>query len=415
MKRTRFAAAVAAVTIASMALAGCSGGGGGTSSSDGTLTFYSDKSSWPFDDISGVSKKDIDISLKTTFYTDQDQYVAFVKQSLRTPASPGLFTWHTGDQLEALVEDGILADTSSIWKKALENGDVSESLMEQYTVNGKQYCVPISVDDWVMFYNKKVFADNNIEVPTTWDEMISVAQKLKSVGATPFYNSNQIWSFVWFQEILAHQDLKAYEGLATGETKYTDPAVMKAMDTWLGLIKDGYFSDPGSKDPSEVLLRDGDVAMVPNGTWFTASLDDADATEDYGMFPIPGMSADQKTPVATESAPACVPKASNEAKLGLKYSSFWMEASTQSEWSGMMNNLPYNPKAKAATPAMQDLSDSLNGGDYTFYSRYYEAAPAPILTEALSQFGDFVTHPGDPKPFMEKIQAAADKYWKSQK
>ena len=38
----------------------------------------------------------------------------------------------------------------------------------------------------VLWYNKKVFADNNLMPPKTWDEFFKVADALKAKGIVPF-------------------------------------------------------------------------------------------------------------------------------------------------------------------------------------------------------------------------------------
>ena len=38
-----------------------------------------------------------------------------------------------------------------------------------------------------VIYNKEIFAEHGIEVPTTWDELIAACETLKAAGVTPFY------------------------------------------------------------------------------------------------------------------------------------------------------------------------------------------------------------------------------------
>ena len=47
--------------------------------------------------------------------------------------------------------------------------------------DGKMYTMPFSKSTEVLFYNKTFFKDNNIQVPTTWDEMEAVCQKIKDL------------------------------------------------------------------------------------------------------------------------------------------------------------------------------------------------------------------------------------------
>lgn len=40
-----------------------------------------------------------------------------------------------------------------------------------------------------MVYNKQIFADNNLEIPTTWDELMEECETLKEKGIIPVYTS----------------------------------------------------------------------------------------------------------------------------------------------------------------------------------------------------------------------------------
>ena len=113
----------------------------------------------------------MDITLNTTGYSDAAQYDAFIKQSFRTQKSPGLFTWHTGDSLKQLVDEDLVAETTDLWTKAIDEGWATEGLRDEYTFDDKQYCVPMNIAYWVMYYNKNIFEEQGIEEPTTWEEL----------------------------------------------------------------------------------------------------------------------------------------------------------------------------------------------------------------------------------------------------
>jgi len=411
--------AVAVVTAAAAAtLVGCSSTTSGSSS--GTLSFAEDKG-WNYKPLSAAADKDIDISLKTTSYSSsQDAFQALIKQSLRTPKAPDIFTWHTGSQLEALVQQGLVSDTSSIWKKAIANNWVSPAIEKMYTIKGKQYCVPLEVDYWGMFYNKKDFAKVGITTPpTTWNDLMTDAATLKSNGITPFYSQGgNPWAFVWYMLLMSGTDLKEYNAINAGTAKYTDPEVKTVMDTWLDMIKKGYFSDPGSKTPTTTSFKDNSSAMQAYGTWYPGSLSQVGlkAGSDYGIFPIPAVS-DQggKTPVAVETAPVCVTSHSANKATALKYSQWLMSPAAQSTWSKSQGILPYNPKATAPNATLQAFGKQVTSSSYEAYLRYYEAAPAPVLTSALNNFTGFMENPGDPTKYLQTIQTASAQYWASNK
>lgn len=411
---------VASMLAASLLLAACSGGGGSSGQTTGTLKFYTDKAAWKpqFQSLNSISQKDIKVSLNTTGYSDENQYQAFVKQSFRTQQSPGLFTWSTGDSLKQLVDQKLVADTSGIWKQAIADGNVSKDLEKYYTFGGKQYCVPMNIAYWVMYYNKKIFDENGIAKPTTWKELMSDAATLKKNGVTPFYQTSTLFTFPWFETLVAGTDPALYDGLSTGKVKYTDPRIVAIMNEWLDQEKKGWFSDPGSKTDPAQMLKQGDMAMINFGTFFGASLDGVGMKSgtDYGYFIIPAVNPDlAKTPVPVETGPMCVAASSKQKDLGLAYSKWWMGKDAQSAWGSARGDVPFNPKATVKDAGLKKLGTTVAGDKYQLVTRYFEAAPTPILNVALEEFGAFAANPGDPKPFLAKIQAAADTYWASQK
>ncbi len=410
MKLSRKAATGAAALIIVASVAGCSS----PSASSNELTFVTDKS-WDFEKFSAVSKDDMDVALDPAYYADVNAFQAFIKQSFRSNKAPGLFTWHTGSSLEDLVAEGLVAETTDIWDKAIADGNISESVKDLYTIDGAQYCTPISVDNWVMYYDKRTFADLGLEVPTTWDEMMTTADTLVDAGVAPFWNSGgNPWAFVWFQILTAGTDVDLYNALIAGEAKFTDPEIVEVMNIWLDMKENGYFTDPGSKTPAETQIKDQEVAMIPFGTWYSSTLDTVglESGTDWGVFPIPNVNPEQETtPVAIETAPACVPEKSAQRDLGLEYSEWWMGTTAQTAWSEQQGNLPFNPNATAGTEEFQKIGQEYADPKYEFYLRYYEAAPAPILTASLDEFTGFMTNPGDPMPFLEGIQRVADEYW----
>lgn len=422
MNKKRQIGLIAAIVSAGLLLTGCSGGAAPHSTSaTGTLKFYTDKAAWKpqFTSLNPTSQKDVKIQLSTIGYSNENQYQAFVKQAFRTKQSPGLFTWATGDSLKQLVDQKLVADTSSIWKQAIAAGDVSKSLEKYYTYNGQQYCVPLNMAYWVVYYNKKIFKDSGItSTPTTWTQLTGDVAKLKAHGVTPFYQTSTLFTFPWFQSLVAGTSTSLYNGLENGTVKYTDPRIEKVMDTWLQEEKDGWFSDPGSQTPPQQGLKQGDYAMVDFGTWFSASLDSVGMKADsqYSYFVLPAINPSSgKTAVPIETGPLCVANTSSQKDLGLAYSKWWMTAGAQSAVAKALGGVSFDPKAKATDPQLAKLGSTIANGDYTLVDRYYDATPTTILTTALDEFSAFEANPGNVKQHLQTIQTAAAQYWAANK
>lgn len=417
MKRIPLAAGVLVGSLA-LALAACSGGadaGSGTPDDPTRLTFYMDKAGWKqsFDDMNGESKDEgVTLDVVTAPGSDPAAYDSFVKQAFQTKEVPDLFTWHTGGQLAELVEQGVVAETTDIWAEAEAEGLVPEGLKDNYTYDGKQYCVPLNVVYWAVYYNKQVFADNGIEVPTTYDELMDAAARLKDADVTPFFQMNVIFEFAMFQALLAGEDPEAYAGLATGESSFTDPEVVKVMEEWKRLVDEGYFTDPGLDTEPQTLLANGDVAMEYLGTFLTGQLNDIDQVsgEDYGIFAFPNMNPDvENQQMILETGPLCVAKGATNEAAALEYSAWWLTDDAQQAWTDSRGDLSFNPDVTLDDPELQALSEQL--ADDEIQQRFVEMVPLPVYNRSTEVFGDFVTNSPEPEEGLQTLQDEADTYW----
>ncbi|WP_188195285.1 ABC transporter substrate-binding protein [Nonomuraea sp. SYSU D8015] len=411
---------IAAVTA--LALAGCSSAGDTAGSQPGKteLKLYNDKGAWSkyFDEMGVLSKQQIGLSVKSVGYTDEPTYQAFIKASFRTNVKPDLFTWTTGGRLEEIVAQKQVAETTAIWQEAIKNGDLSADLAPYYTVGGKQYCVPLNAAYWGMFYNKKIFDEHKLKPPKTWDELIGIADTLKKNGVTAFYHTSVLFSFVWFEQLLAGTDPDLYDRLSTGQAKYTDPGVVEVMKRWKSMIDAGYFNNPGDKTDPADMLKTGKAAMVSFGTWFNTSMTQRDmkAGTDYGFFVIPNVnSALPKTSMIFESGPLCSLAKAPDPEASMKYLKWWVGAAAQEKWATARGDVSANPKVAIADQAIAEVGKAAGSGEYRLVNRYFEATPPPVLTAALDGLGGFVAKPDTYEKVLAGIQAAADEYWATHK
>lgn len=407
---------VATIGVAAVLLAACGGNGAEAPKQKTELTLYNDKGAWSeyFEQMGALSKQSVGLSMKPTGYTDSAQYQAFIKASFRTNVKPDLFTWQTGGMLAEIVKQKQVADTTAIWQEAVANGDLPQDLAPYFTVDGKQYCVPLNVAYWGMFYNKKIFDEHGLRPPETWDDLVKIADTLKQNDVKAFYHTSVLFSFVWFEQLMAGMDPDLYDRLSTGQAKYTDPGVVAVMQKWKELIDAGYFINPGDKtDPGDV-LKNGKAAMVSFGTWFNTSMTQREmkAGEDYGFFVIPNVDASlPKTSMIFESGPLCSLAEAPDPAASAKYLKWWTTAEAQEKWATARGDVSANPKVEIADEALGQVTKDAGSGEYRLVNRYFEATPPPILTAALDGFSKFVTDTSTLQEVLETIQKEADEYW----
>jgi ABC-type glycerol-3-phosphate transport system substrate-binding protein len=401
-----------------LALTACSGSS--SSAKPSQLTLYNDKGAWTpfFNQVGQLSQKDLGLGLKPVGYTDEPTYQATITASFRTNVKPDLFTWTTGGRLGEIVNAGAVADTSSLWQDGIKNGDLGAALQPYYTIGGKQYCVPLNISYWVMFYNKHVFDQYGLTPPTTWAGLVQLAAALKSHGVTPFYQTSVLFSFVWFEQLVAGTDPALYDDLSTGKASYTDPRVVAIMKQWKQLIDAGYMSDPGSKIDPAVQLKSGQVAMASFGTWFGTSMTQQQMKPgvDYGFFAIPNVNPGlSKTSMVFESGPLCVEKRAAHLDSSMQFLKWWLGTSAQTTWANSRGDVSANPKVKIPDAAVNTLNGDAGSGRYQLVNRYFEAAPPPVLNAALDAFGGFMVDTNSYPQALSTIQKAADDYWATHK
>jgi glucose/mannose transport system substrate-binding protein len=158
--------------------------------------------------------------------------------------------------------------------------------------DGKPYTVPVNIHRAnELWYNKKVFSDNNLQPPKTWDEFKTVADALKAKGITPLaLGDNGIWAFgMVFETILiAELGKDGFSGLWTGATKWDDPKVTAALNelkTVYGYVNTDHNSL--SWDQANQLVIDGKAGMTIMGDWANGDYV-AKKFTGYGWAPAPG-------------------------------------------------------------------------------------------------------------------------------
>ncbi|MFJ4620738.1 ABC transporter substrate-binding protein [Streptomyces sp. NPDC088812] len=169
--------------------------------------------------------------------------------------------------------------------KALYGGKV-EVLPYEYNIEG-------------IFYNKKIFTDNGLSVPGTWDELVAAAAKLEAKGIQPFSASGQQgWPITRLVSGYLYRSLgpDALEDVAEGKAELTDPEYVKAAQQVADLGKKGYFGKGvGSIDYDTSLNQflTGKAGMLYMGSWALANIADEKqntvGAENIGFMPFPAV------------------------------------------------------------------------------------------------------------------------------
>ena len=100
---------------------------------------------------------------------------------------PDTFQIHGGAELvDTWVRTGYMQPLTQFYKDSGWMDKFPKQLLDLVSYNGDIYSVPVNVHrNGVLWFNKKIFSDNNLTAPTTWDDFFKAADALKAKGITP--------------------------------------------------------------------------------------------------------------------------------------------------------------------------------------------------------------------------------------
>ncbi len=286
----------------SLALAGCSAGG---DSADGkiTLSYLVDNQEATVDTANALADTFMadnpDITIKVETRPQGADGDNLVKTRLATGEMSDVFAYNSGSLLQALSPDKTLVDLSGEdWASKLD-----DNFVKSVSTGDALYGVPMGQSmAGAVIYNKDVYADLGLEIPTTWDEFISNSETIKASGIAPIVQTygdtwtSQLFVLGDFNNVLA-DDPDWAEAYTANERKYVDEPALAGFEHLQEAFDKGLYNE----DFASATYADG-VSMVATGAGaqypiltFAASqlmTTNPEAADTVGTFPLPGPDAD---------------------------------------------------------------------------------------------------------------------------
>ncbi|ABO68471.1 MULTISPECIES: ABC transporter substrate-binding protein [Geobacillus] len=221
---------------------------------------------------------------------------------------PSTFQVHGGAELnEGWVAAGKMEPLNDLYEQEGWMDKFPEALIDMVSKDGNIYSVPVNIHRGnVLWYNKKVFADNGLQPPKTFDEFFEVADQLKAKGVTPLaLGDKEPWTATHLFEtvLLGTLGTDNYQKLWNGELSFDAPQVKQAVETFKKML--GYINEDHSSrnwQDAAQLVAEGKAAMYVMGDWakgyFVNDLK-LKVNEDFGYVPTPN--TDGKFMVITDT------------------------------------------------------------------------------------------------------------------
>jgi multiple sugar transport system substrate-binding protein len=201
-----------------------------------------------------------------------------------------LATWFAGYRLQFFAAQGLLEPMDDVWDKIGSNfNDAAKSLSKG--LDGHYYFVPLYNYPWVIFYNKSVFAAKGYTVPTTWDDFITLAKKMKADGLIPLaFADSDGWPALGTFDII-NLRVNGYDyhiKLMKHEVPWTDPGVTAVFKQWAEILPYCQTGATGRKwEDAAKALENKQAAMMFQGSGQVAANYQVSNLPDLDFFVYP--------------------------------------------------------------------------------------------------------------------------------
>jgi raffinose/stachyose/melibiose transport system substrate-binding protein len=204
-----------------------------------------------------------------------DAYKEKIRTSIGSGNAPTLIYSWAGGTLADYVAKGSVADITAQTPDLLKR--VIPSVADTGKVNGKVYAVPNNQSQpIVLYYNKKLYDQVGVKVPTTWDELLTVVKAFNAKGIAPFSMAGQSkWPELMWIEYLTDRigGPAAFKAVMDGKAgAWSDPAFAAALTKIQELVQAGGFakgfaSISADSNADLALVHTDKAAMVLQGSW----------------------------------------------------------------------------------------------------------------------------------------------------
>ncbi|SEF16512.1 extracellular solute-binding protein [Jiangella alba] len=286
-------AVAAGLVLTACGFGGDDDGGGGGSASGGSTTLdllvpqYSDGTTALWEEIIASfedANPDVTVNLEVQSWDNINDVIRTKVQAGEAPDILNIdaFSGFAKDDLLYAADEVVSEDTF---------GDFQESFVENASLDGTVYGLPMIASARALFYNEDVLAQAGItEPPATWDDLLAAGTAIAGLGTGVFGYGMPLGS----EEAQAETSIWTFGGGGTwtdGDAITVDtPENLAAVEFMKQLIDAGATQpDPGATDRTPMLdvFIQGSIAMAVGLPPTIGQIEERNPELNYGIAPVP--------------------------------------------------------------------------------------------------------------------------------
>lgn len=215
------------------------------------------------------------LEMETT--ADRPSYLQKLKTLIAGNNMPDIIDIDADPYCKELVDADLLVDVKDfLQKENVYDNYYPIALKYQEFTDGTMYTLPLEYHVEMIWYNKEIFAANNVEVPKTIDEWLEICATLKENGVTPIsVDGIDRWPVQRYLAMMPFRDTgnEYIINLRDGKASMGDETGLKAV-TFLQEIGQYFNEGFAATDyaTAQSLFLNGKSAMYYIGDWEQAAM-----------------------------------------------------------------------------------------------------------------------------------------------
>jgi len=265
-------------------------------------------------------------------------------------------------QMQEFAEIGALVDLSEFMDIGKLQDEYSKTWIDLGSYGGKLYSIFISADlKSLVWYDPKAFASAGYQIPQTWDELMTLSDKMVAQGKTPWSiglesGAASGWPGTdWIEDIMLRTAKpEIYDKWVNHEISWTDSAVKRAWEIFGDIARSDKYVYGGAAtalttnfgDAPNVLFSSPPRAyMHKQATFIKSFILNYDPSlkpgKDFSFFPFPSIDPEYGTPALGAADMFAVFNNTPEAQALMRYLA---TAGAQEIWVVQLGKLSANKR-----------------------------------------------------------------------
>ena len=275
---------------------------------------------------------------------------------------PDMFGCTTGNMFELMFEDGIIMDLTG--QEFLSS--VEPSSLEMSTYNGKNWRLPYSLSCYGLYVRTDIFEEQGLALPTTWDELMDVCEKLTAAGITPFALPDKTMVYQRIERMMSFmsEDDTEFKQIAAGELEAKDSKLLQNYaNASLQIVNYMTPESLGAEyTESYQQLIAGQAAMTINGGWSLATLKDYDPDIKVALIPMPNPTGEESKVVVSIDTNFCISSSTKHPEECLKFFEYLAQPEVAQVYADKEGSPCVINGVTVSTPELSVISEAMAEG-----------------------------------------------------